>query len=63
VWLEGTLTGRIMGDRPGSNRGERRAAGYRRDQNTNRNNTSSMAMTKAMMAIVRVFSLSPPPRR
>ena len=29
------------------------------NQNTNRNNTSSTAMTKAMMAIIRVFTGPP----
>jgi hypothetical protein len=35
------------------------AARYRRNQNTNRNNTSSTAMTRAIMAIVRVFTGPP----
>ena len=41
---------------PGPNCGGRPAARSRRNQNTNRNNTSSTAMTKAMMAIIRVFT-------
>ena len=52
-------TRRSSPDRPGPNCGGRLAARLRRNQNTNRNNTSSTAMTKAMMAIIRVFTGPP----